>query len=201
MPKQVWNVALRRYEMVPDGVQIAGTSFTNAQVIAQKVNPLIAGKILDFSRASIVTDMLKDGYSASSWKELADEMVDRVKASMPKKETWEGKQGYIEWVRVDANYRAALKNLIDTDDPAPGHDRGLHATNPMKMQGNPTEIREYDLSAAAAGRVTRITQKGVKAYYMSIHHAAATYQYYLLLHDGKPVLRGSLDGVNKVALP
>jgi len=201
MPKQVWNVAQRRYEMVPDGIQVAGTSFTDGQVIASKINHFVTGKVRDATRAAAVNAMIADCFSTSTWKEVADEVIARVKAMMPSKNTWEGKNGFREFSQVTANQRAALKNLIDNDNPSPGHDRGAHATNPMRQVGALSEIREYDLTAAQEGRVVRITKNGVKAFYVSVHHAAATYQYYLVIQGDKPVLRGAIDAVNQVPLP
>jgi hypothetical protein len=202
MPKRVWNVAAGRYDMVPDGIQVGGTSFTDRQVISSKIDHFLAGKVtVAANKATALTAMLADCFSTATWKGVADEVILRVSAMMPSKATWQGKQGYREFAAVDATWKAALKNLIDNDNPAPGHDRGLHGTNPMNSVGAVTEIREYDLTAGQAGRVVRVIRQGVKAYYVSIHHAAATYQYYLVLVGDKPVLRGSIDPVNQVKLP
>jgi hypothetical protein len=187
--------------MVPDGIQVGGTSFTDRNVVGLKITHFLTGKVTNRTQASAITAMLAECFSAQTWKEVADEVITRAKAAMPDKSAWEGKNGYIEFARVDAAQKAALKNLINNDNPAPGHDRGAHATNPMRIVGNVSETKEYDLTAAAVGRVVRVTRQGVKAYYMSVHHAAATYQYYLVLQGDKPVLRGALDGVNQVQLP
>ncbi|MCP3705633.1 hypothetical protein M3I54_01275 [Paraburkholderia sp. CNPSo 3274] len=109
----------------------------------------------------------------------------------PLKTAWRGKTnpGYISLLTIPQAHRAAVINLINNGDPAPGHDRGRHQTNPTTAIGG--SYREYDLTAQNAGRMTTRNQHGRQGYYYSPHHAAATYQYLLITDDaGRPILRG-----------
>ena len=109
----------------------------------------------------------------------------------PLKTEWKGKSGtgYISLLRIPREHRAAVINLINNNDPAPGHDRGHHQTNPAKTSGG--SFREYDLTVQNNGRMTTRSQHGRRGYYYSPHHAFATYEYLLITDDaGRPILRG-----------
>jgi hypothetical protein len=203
MPKQVWDRAAGKWTQVPDGIQVGGTSFTDQSVVKDK---LTEKSLLPDARnqtvVTVINAMIADVFSAQTWKEVYDEIVGRIKNLAPTKDAWLGKSGngYTEWSQIPLNYRTALKNLIDNGNPAPGHDRGAHTVNPMKIQGNVQETLEYDLESNRNGRATRVKKQGVYAYYYSTGHAAATYSYYLIVRGDKPVLRGAIDGINKVTL-
>lgn len=102
--------------------------------------------------------------------------------------TWKGKNGHISLSAVPNNHRVAVRNLIDQNDPTPGHDRGAHATNPST--GAAGTYREFDLTAGRDGRATRLNRNGRRAIYYSNTHAFGTYKYALVTDaHGRPLLR------------
>jgi hypothetical protein len=199
MPRQVWDPQARMYRFEVEGIQVGGTSFTSYAAVANKLRDY--NLTLDARPATIsstITELIAATFTATSWREVYNELVDRIKQKAPKKEPWEGKNGYIEWLSIPVTYRAALANLINNDNAMPGHDRGPHNTNPLKITGGGGQFREYDLTSTAQGRVTRCTKGGVHAFYYATTHAFGTYNYYLIVNGDKPVLRGAIDNINRV---
>jgi hypothetical protein len=111
--------------------------------------------------------------------------------------------GHVVFSQIPVAQRAAARNLIDNGVPAPGHDRGAHGTNPVVGGGG--TVREYDLTAAADGRMTRRTDaQGRRGFYYSRHHAAATYQYLLITDSrGRPIVRNfpAADDIPSIPCP
>jgi hypothetical protein len=110
---------------------------------------------------------------------------------------WRGRTnpGTIRFSAIPVEHRLAARNLINNNLPAPGHDRGIHNTNPSAFN-HPGHVKEFDLSVDEDGRMTRlIGGGGRRAYYYSRHHAAATYQYLLVTdNNGRPYFRGGPAG-------
>jgi len=201
MPKQVWDPTTRSYTFVPEGIQVAGVSFTTRAPVVEKLRDRgLSIEARAATTASVLDEMIRDTFACTGWSEVQQEAIRRIKLRAPAKEPWIGKHGYMEFTGIPGMYQASLKNLIDNNDPAPGHDRGAHATNPMNIQGAITSKTEYDLTATQAGRATRVVKGGVWAFYYSTSHAHGTYNYYLIVYGDKPVLRGSIDEVNRVEL-
>jgi hypothetical protein len=116
--------------------------------------------------------------------------------------TWRGRTNpnYIRFSAIPVAHQPAIRNLINNNLPAPGHDRGVHLTSPSL--GANGAYREFDLTLAAAGRATKLTRPGGRrAIYYSRHHAANTYEYLLVTDNhGRPYLRGGPIMVGRAAL-
>lgn len=203
MPNMIWDPIAMAYRYEPSGVQIQGTSFTDANDIIVKLASYDF-RILarPFVKNIVIREMVRDGFtSMTSWRGVYDEVVRRIALRAPLALPWRGRNGMIEFLSIPVQFRAALRNLIDNDNPLPGHDRGAHTGIPMAETAGAGNPREYDLSADANGRATRCQKDGTIAYYYSTTHAGASYNYHLIVSGGRPILRGAIDGINRVDVP
>ncbi|HXT16435.1 MAG TPA: hypothetical protein VN706_12435 [Gemmatimonadaceae bacterium] len=111
--------------------------------------------------------------------------------------------GWIRFSQIPAAQQPGARNLIVNNLPAPGADRGVHNTNPVAAGGG--TVREFDLTAAHDGRMTRrVAGPGRRGYYFSRHHAAAQYEYLLVTDSrGRPLLRNlpAADPIPEVPCP
>ena len=144
-----------------------------------------------------VDAIFRDNMAFVSTTDFLSEVIARSAAAHAElntqKSDWRGRTAGndIRIGQISPLHRAAVLNLIEHDNVAPGHDRGPHTTCPVPSGGGST--REYDLTANGAGRLTVRTYRQRKAYYYSRHHAAATYEYLLITdNSGRPIFRGTL---------
>ncbi|MDN3578342.1 hypothetical protein QWZ03_16355 [Chitinimonas viridis] len=144
-----------------------------------------------------VAAIFRDNMAFVSTSDFLSQVVERVAAAHAEldvqKHAWRGRTpgNYIRFAQIPLVYQAAVRNLIDNNNPFPGHDRGPHTTNPGAAGAG--TAREYDLSASRDGRLTIRTQGGRRAFYYSRHHAAATYEYLLITDNAnRPIFRGNL---------
>lgn len=110
------------------------------------------------------------------------------------KQAWKGRTPghFIRFQDIPLAYRAAIRNLISNNRPAPGHDRGRHQSSPIMGNAGRATTREYDLTLSREGRLTVRTLNGRRGYYYSRHHTEGMYEYLLITDSvGRPIFGGT----------